>query len=66
MHSYATAGTVPVRMLFLYAPAGMERMFGEIGTRAPPGKPAPPVTPEDVAKLLSVAATYQFEVVEPE
>ena len=66
VHSYATVGTVPVRMLFLYAPAGMERMFGEIGTPAQPGKPAPPFTPEDVAKVRSVAAKYQFELVEPE
>src|SRR5919202_1764585 len=66
VHSYATVGTVPVRMLFLYAPAGMERMFGEIGTKAQPGKPAPPFTPEDMAKVRSVAAKYQFELVEPE
>jgi quercetin dioxygenase-like cupin family protein len=65
VHSYATVGTAPVRMLFLYAPAGMERMFAEIGTPAQPGVPAPPLIPEDVARLLSVAAKYQFEVVEP-
>src|SRR5205807_8023432 len=46
----------------LCAPAGMERMFGEIGTPAQPGIPAPPLTSEDVARLLSVAAKYQFEV----
>ena len=66
VHSYATVGTAPVRLLFLYAPAGMERMFGEIGTPAQPGMPAPPLTPEDVARLLSVAAKYQFEVAAPE
>lgn len=65
VHSYTTVSTTPVRMLFLYAPAGMERMFGEIGTAARPGVPAPPLTPEDVAKLLSVAAKYHFEVMEP-
>jgi len=65
VHSYATGGTAPVRMLFLYAPAGMERMFGEIGTPARPGLPAPPLSAEDVAKLLSVAAKYHFEVIEP-
>jgi hypothetical protein len=52
-------------MLFLYAPASMERMFAEIGTPAQPGIPAPPLTAADVARLLSVAAKYQFEVVEP-
>jgi hypothetical protein len=53
-------------MLFLYAPAGMERMFAEIGTPTQPGMPAPPLPPEDAARLLSVAAKYQLEVVEPE
>jgi len=65
VHSYATVGTAPVRMLFLYAPAGMEGMLAEIGTPAQPGVPAPPLGAADVAKLLSVAATYHFEVVEP-
>ena len=66
VHSYATVGATPVRMLFLYAPAGMERMFAEIGTPAQPGVPAPPLSAEDVAKLLSVAAKYHFEVVAPD
>lgn len=65
-HSYATVGSTPVRMLFLYAPAGMEAMFDEIGTPAQPGVPAPPASPEDVAKLLSVAAKYNFTVLPPE
>jgi quercetin dioxygenase-like cupin family protein len=64
-HSYATVGTAPVRMLFLYAPAGMEMMFDEIGTPAQPGVAAPPAGPEDVAKLLSVAAKYNFAVIPP-
>src|SRR5919199_6867347 len=42
VHSYATVGTTPVRMLFLYVPAGMERMFGEIGKPAQLGAQAPP------------------------
>jgi quercetin dioxygenase-like cupin family protein len=65
-HSYATVGSVPVRMLFLYAPAGMEGMFDEIGTPAQPGVPAPSSSPEDVAKLLGVAAKYNFVVIPPE
>jgi quercetin dioxygenase-like cupin family protein len=65
VHSYATVGTVPVRMLFLYAPAGMEHMFGEIGTPAQAGIAAPPLTSADVAKLLGAAPKYHFEIVEP-
>jgi mannose-6-phosphate isomerase-like protein (cupin superfamily) len=64
-HSYATVGKVPVRMLFLYAPAGMEGMFTEIGTPAQPGVAAPPPSPEDVAKLMAVADKYHFAILPP-
>src|SRR5215212_4089989 len=53
-------------VLFLYVPAGMEKMFGEIGNPAQPGVAAPPATQEDVAKLLSAAAKYNFTIVPPE
>lgn len=65
IHSYATVGDAPVRMLFLYAPSGMEAMFGEIGTPARPGKPAPPFSLEDAAKLASVATKYRFTILPP-
>ena len=61
-HSYAAVGTVPVRMMFLYVPAGMDKMFGEIGKPAQPGVAAPPATQEDVAKLLAAAAKYNFTI----
>jgi quercetin dioxygenase-like cupin family protein len=64
-HSYATVGSSPVRMLFLYVPAGMEGMFNEIGTPAQPGVATPPASPEDVAKLLAVASKYHFSVLPP-
>ena len=64
-HAFATVGPLPVRMLFLYAPAGMEGMFGEIGTPAQPGVAAPPPGAEDVAKVRAVAAKYHFAVVGP-
>ena len=65
-HSYGVVGTTPVRMYFLYAPAGMEETFGEIGKPAQPGVAALPVSEEDVARLLSIAATYIFTIVPPE
>lgn len=64
-HQYTNVGATAVRMLFLYTPAGMERMFTEIGLPAQPGGEAPPPSPEDVAKLVSVAAKYRFEIVPP-
>lgn len=65
VHSYQSIGATPARMLFLYSPAGMEAMFGEIGTPARPGEPAPAFDPADVAKLLSVASKYHFELLPP-
>lgn len=64
-HSYATVGTTPVKMLFLYCPAGMEGMFDEIGTPAQSSKPAPPASAEDVANLLRVSSKYNFAVMPP-
>jgi mannose-6-phosphate isomerase-like protein (cupin superfamily) len=61
-HGFTNVGTTPARMLFLYTPAGMERMFQEIGTPARSGTIAPAPGPEDIAKLLSVASKYHFEI----
>jgi hypothetical protein len=44
----------------------MDKMFGEIGKPAQPGVTAPPATQEDVAKLLSAAAKYNFTIVPSE
>ncbi len=59
-HGFTNVGTTPARMLFLYTPAGMEGMFGEIGTAAQPGLPAPPPGPSDIARMLAVAPKYGF------
>ncbi|MGI9145991.1 MAG: cupin domain-containing protein [Chloroflexota bacterium] len=64
-HAFTNVGQGVARMLFLYTPAGMERMFAEIGTPTQPNAAAPPAGPEDVAKLISVAAKYQFEILPP-
>lgn len=64
-HTFSNVGGAPARMLFLYAPAGMEGMFAEIGAPAEAGVPAPPPSAEDVAKLLGAAAKYCFTVEPP-
>jgi len=64
-HGFTNVGTTPARMLFLYAPAGMERMFAEIGQPAQPGEAAPPPSQADVAKLISVVDKYHFELLPP-
>jgi FAD/FMN-containing dehydrogenase len=44
----------------------MEEMFSEIGKPAQPGVAAPPASEEDVARLLAIAAKYNFTIVPPE
>jgi hypothetical protein len=38
-HSYVNVGDTPARILFIYSPAGMERMLSEIGQPVQPGYP---------------------------
>jgi hypothetical protein len=50
-------------MLILLAPAGLEKMFFEIGVPVPQGATAaPPPTKEDIEKLLAVAPKYGIEI----
>lgn len=60
-HAYSNVGSTPARMLFLFAPAGMERIFAEAGRPATPGETAPPPSQEDVAKLMAAATKYHVE-----
>lgn len=66
-HSFRNETTEPARMLITVAPAGLEQMFLEAGhmldddTTQPP-----PVTPEDVARLLDVAPKYGVDIRVPQ
>jgi hypothetical protein len=64
-HSFSAIGSTPARMLFHYAPPGMDGMFTEIGVPAKPDELPRPPGREDVAKFLSVAEKYGFEIYPP-
>jgi hypothetical protein len=64
-HAYSNVGSTRVRILFLFAPAGIERMFAETGRPATPGAAAPPPRPEDVAKLIAAATKYDVTMARP-
>jgi hypothetical protein len=50
-------------MLILVAPAGLEKMFFEVGQRVGQGNiNAPPPTREEIEKLLAVAARYGIDI----
>lgn len=63
VHSFKNETDADARMLLIVAPAGMEKMFEETGTSvtAPSARPSPP-TPEEMAKMASVAPRYGIEI----
>ncbi len=64
IHSFANGGD-PARMLFLYAPAGMEGMFAEIGAPGTRGVVGPPLTATDVEAMIAVADKYRYTILAP-
>jgi mannose-6-phosphate isomerase-like protein (cupin superfamily) len=61
-HSFKNESNKPVKMLATIAPAGLEKMFMEIGVPLAEGATtALPPTREDIDKLLAVATKYGIE-----
>ena len=62
-HSFKNEGGKPAKMLISIAPAGLEKMFFEVGVPVPPGATtATPPTKEEIEKLLAVAPKYGIEI----
>ncbi len=59
-HGFKVIGTAPARMLLMCAPAGFERFVLEMGEDLT-SPPAPP----DMAKLITLAAKYQIDILGP-
>src|SRR6195256_5548343 len=58
-HSFKNESTKPAKMLISVAPAGLERMFFEVGVPVAQGATtAPPSTKEEIDRLLTVAPRY--------
>src|SRR5262249_46740139 len=58
-HSFKNESGRPAKMLISVAPAGLERMFFEVGVALPDGSTAAlPPTKEEIEKLLAVAPKY--------
>jgi mannose-6-phosphate isomerase-like protein (cupin superfamily) len=62
VHSFRNTGISNAKMLFMYSPAGMEKMFLELGKPGRRDTQAPPLTESDVAAMISVAAKYKFTI----
>jgi len=62
-HSFKNETDRPAKLLIWVAPAGLEKMFFEVGQPVASGSTiAPQPTKEDIDKLLSVAPRYGIEI----
>jgi mannose-6-phosphate isomerase-like protein (cupin superfamily) len=62
-HTFKNESGKPAKMLVLVAPAGLERMFFEVGKTVPTGvTTASPPTNEEIDKLIAAAPRYGIEL----
>ena len=62
-HSFKNESGLPAKMLISVAPAGLEKMFIEVGQAVATGTvTAPLATKEEIEKLLTVAPKYGIEI----
>jgi mannose-6-phosphate isomerase-like protein (cupin superfamily) len=62
-HSFKNESNKPAKMLVSVAPAGLEKMFMEIGVPLAEGATtALPPTKEDIEKLLAIAPKFGIEI----
>src|ERR1041384_2649321 len=62
-HSFKNESSKPAKMLISVAPAGVEKMFCEIGVPLPEGSTtALPPTKEEIEKLLAITPSYGIEI----
>ena len=64
LHTFKNVGTTPSRILVLVTPAGLEKMFEELGE--PVTDPSsPPEGPPDIERLMAVNRKYGVEIPPP-
>lgn len=65
-HAFKNESDRPARMLVWVAPAGLEKMFWEVGQIVPDRSASPPpVTQADIERLLAAAPRYGIEIMLP-
>jgi quercetin dioxygenase-like cupin family protein len=62
LHSFTNATDKLARMIISVAPAGLEKMFLEVGQPVAFGQQAPPPSKAEIDKLLAVAPRYGIEI----
>jgi hypothetical protein len=62
LHSFKNCLDKPARMIISVAPAGLEKMFMEVGQPVEFGQQPPPPSKAEIEKLLAVAPNYGVEI----
>ncbi len=62
LHSFRNDTDKTARMIVSVAPAGLEKMFLEVGQSVAFGEQAPPPSKAEIDKLLAVAPRYGIEI----
>lgn len=62
LHSFRNDTDKTARMIVSVAPAGLEKMFLEVGQSVAFGQQAPPPSKAEIDKLLDVAPSYGIEI----
>jgi len=62
-HRFMNVGVHVAKTIFLFTPAGFERLFLEMGRPAKAGEPAPLWGPEEMARVTDLAPLFGFELV---
>jgi quercetin dioxygenase-like cupin family protein len=65
LHSFKNATDKTARMIISVAPAGLEKMFLEVGQPVKLGDTPPPPSQAEIEKLLAVAPKYGVEIKVP-
>ena len=64
LHAFKNVGVTPSKMVVLIMPAGLEKMFEELGE--PVADPSsPPEGPPDIERLMAINEKYGVEVAPP-
>ena len=63
-HSFRNETSAPARMIISVAPAGLEKMFFEVGVPVKLGV-APPTSKAEIERLLAAAPRYGLEIKPP-
>ncbi len=67
LHAFKYETDRPARMIISIAPAGLEKMFAEVGQPVPAGtQSAPSPTKGEIEKMLAVAPKYGSEIKLPQ